>query len=61
MTPDLMPLAVRLLEMLRAARFFMESPEAAEAMPGTAAALVAVAENMAGDLTDELDAVEAAA
>ena len=61
MRPDLMPLAVQLVEVLRAARFVMDNGEAADTLPGTAAALVAVALGMAEELTDELDAMEQAA
>ena len=59
--PDLVQRAVALSEVLRAARFFMDNSEAADTLPGTAAALVAVALGMAEELTDELDAMETAA
>jgi len=59
--PDMVQRAVALSEVLRAARFFMDNCEAAAALPGTAAALVAVALGMAEELADKLDAMETAA
>ena len=61
MTASAFTTSVLLLEVLRAAGFFLTNDAASKAMPGTATALVEVAEEMAGELVDRLDAGEAAA
>lgn len=58
---EAMAAAVRLLELVRAVQFFMENEDAADVLPGTAAAMMAIAEDMAGGIVDELDAMETAA